>query len=246
MTPVIREFSGMADFRKAEDVQRAVWGEDEIVDPGDLMLAVQAEGGFVAGAFDGERLLGYVFGFPTMTPGVQHSHRLATIPEARGLGLGAALKWYQADWCLAHGIARIRWTYDPLRLTNAMLDIVSLGATVDTYLPDYYGVMPGINAGTASDRLIADWRLDGRRVAARRRKAAALAPDRAKAASRVAIPADFAGLLETDLDAAKTARLRVRDALQKAFSEGLAIAGVDKGTAEYLLLPAETVDDAAE
>lgn len=246
MSIVIRDFASMDDFRKAEDLQHAVWGMDDIIDPGDLMMVIQVEGGLAAGAFDGDRLLGYVFAFPTTTPGVQHSHRLAVLPEARGLGLGAKMKWYQADWCLDRGITRVRWTYDPLRLTNAMLNVMSLGAIVDTYLPDYYGAMPGINAGTASDRLVADWRLDGRRVAARRRKASVLREDAAQGAVRVALPADFAALLDDDLEAAKDHRFRVRRELQDAFAAGLAIVGVDRATAEYLLLPTGEIESASD
>ena len=237
MSIVIRDLAGMAEFRAAEALQKAVWGEDEIVDPADLMMVIQVEGGLAAGAFDDDRLIGYIFGFPTATPGEQHSHRLAVLAEARGLGLGGKLKWYQADWCRAHGIDHVRWTYDPLRLTNAVLNIEKLGAAVSTYLPDYYGAMVGINAGTASDRLVADWALGSARVERRRQRQPVLSPAAVAAAERVAIPADFSALLMSDLDAAKAARLRVRAALQEAFGRGLAIVGVDGRTAEYLLLP---------
>ena len=92
MTEVLfRDLSGMDEFRAAEGLQRAVWGEGDLPDPADLMMVIQAEGGLVGGAFVAGRLLGYVFGFPTRDPQVQHSHRLAVLPEARGLGLGAAL-----------------------------------------------------------------------------------------------------------------------------------------------------------
>ncbi|MFD1809838.1 GNAT family N-acetyltransferase [Gemmobacter lanyuensis] len=121
------------------------------------MMVIQHEGGLLAGAFQGDRLLGYVFAFPTRDPQVQHSHRLAVRAEARGLKLGARLKWYQHDWCARNGVALVRWTYDPLRRTNATLNIAALGAGAHVYLPDYYGEMAGINAGTASDRLMAEW-----------------------------------------------------------------------------------------
>jgi predicted GNAT superfamily acetyltransferase len=69
----------MAEFRLAEDLQRAVWGEGDLPDPADLMMVIQAEGGLVGGAFVDGRLLGYIFGFPTRDPQVQHSHRLAVL-----------------------------------------------------------------------------------------------------------------------------------------------------------------------
>jgi len=159
----LRDLSGMAEFKAAEDLQRAVWGEGDLPDPADLMMVIQAEGGLVGGAFLGDRLGAYIFGFPTREPGIQHSHRLAVHQDARGLGLGLRLKLYQRDWCLARGISQVRWTYDPLRALNATLNIHRLGASSNTYLPDYYGKMAGINSGLASDRLLVDWDLQSPR-----------------------------------------------------------------------------------
>ncbi len=123
----LRDLVGMTEFAAAEALQRDVWGAGDKEDPADLMMVIAAEGGLGAGAFQGAHLLGYVFGFPTRKPGVQHSHRLAVRAEARGTGLGLALKWYQRDWCLARGITMVRWTYDPLRAVNAGLNIHRLG-----------------------------------------------------------------------------------------------------------------------
>lgn len=234
--PVIRDLRGMAEFHAAEDLQRNVWGPDDRTDPGDLMMVIQAEGGLVAGAFVDDRLIGYVFAFPTATPGVQHSHRLAVHAEARGLGLGLKLKLYQADWCLRRGIRHVRWTYDPLRLPNAALNIGRLGATAAIYHRDYYGEMGGINAGTVSDRLLVDWRLDGDRYMRCRAGEAMLTSQEVANARRIALPADFARLLETDPGAANAERLRVRGEIEAAFSSGFIIAGVDAREPAYLLL----------
>lgn len=229
---VLRDLTGMAEFLAAEDLQRAVWGKDDTADPADLMMVIQSEGGLCGGAFLGGRLVGYIFAFPTREPAIQHSHRLAVLPETRGLGLGARLKWYQRDWCLARGIGLVRWTFDPLRLTNASLNIGHLGAVVRTYLPDYYGEMKGINAGAPSDRLLADWHLDHPAVAAR--AAGKPLPDGADG-QRVAIPADFPALLAHDRPKALAERMRVRDALVRAFAEGQVIAGFDRGEGAYVL-----------
>ncbi|HEX9857427.1 MAG TPA: GNAT family N-acetyltransferase, partial [Paracoccaceae bacterium] len=95
-----RDLQGLAEFRAAEAMQRTVWGQGDKEDPADLMMVIQQEGGIAAGAFDGGQLLGYVFGFPTRAPHVQHSHRLAVLPQGRGRGLGLRLKWFQREWCL--------------------------------------------------------------------------------------------------------------------------------------------------
>lgn len=242
--PVTRDLAGMAEFHAAEDLQRDVWGPDDKIDPGDLMMVIQAEGGLAAGAFLGDRLIGYVFAFPTATPGVQHSHRLAVRAEARGLGLGLKLKLYQADWCLQRGIRHVRWTYDPLRLPNAALNIARLGATGATYHRNYYGEMGGINAGTASDRLLADWRLDGERYARCRAGEAMLTAAEAASARRIALPVDFAALLKADPVAASAERLRVREEIEAAFSDDFVIVGVDAREPAYLLTRSP-VDEAA-
>ena len=154
-----RPLSGISEFKAAEALQRAVWGEGDKEDPFDLLMVIQSEGGLVGGAFRDGQLLGFVFGFPTRDPAVQHSHRLAVLPDARGLGLGVGLKHYQRRWCLENGIRTIRWTYDPLRVANAALNIRVLGGISATYLCDYYGEMEGINKGAPSDRLKVEWNL---------------------------------------------------------------------------------------
>lgn len=228
---ILRDLDGMAEFRLAEALQNDVWGHDDTADPADLMMVIQAEGGLCAGAFQGGRLIGYIFAFPTRDPQVQHSHRLALRAEARGLGLGARLKWYQRDWCLARGIRLVRWTYDPLRLLNASLNIGTLGAIGRTYYPDYYGEMAGINAGAPSDRLLAEWFVGDAAVAAR---ASRLAVQSAPV-SRIAIPADFAEMLTADPGRALAERLRLRQEITDAFVRGEEITGFDRTCGEYLL-----------
>lgn len=234
MTDVtFRDLSGMAEFRAAEDLQRTVWGEGDLPDPADLMMVIQAEGGLVGGAFAGGRLLGYVFGFPTRDPKVQHSHRLAVLPEARGLHLGLRLKLYQRDWGLRHGISRIRWTFDPLRPLNAALNIHRLGATANTYLPDYYGEMAGINKGLASDRLLVDWDLADPVVSALAERRPR--PSCTGSPLPLDLPTDLEALTREAPDQAQTLRLALRQALMDAFAKGQRIVDFDRASARYLL-----------
>lgn len=230
-----RDLSGMAEFRSAEALQREVWGEGDLPDPADLMMVIQAEGGLVGGAFLADRLVGYIFGFPTRDPLVQHSHRLAVLPEARGLGLGMRLKHYQRDWCLARGIARVRWTFDPLRAVNATLNIHRLGAQSDTYLVDYYGEMAGINSGIGSDRLLVDWEIGSPVVAA---LADGLSRD-PHAGSTFAVPLPVEADQLEALNSAQVRNLRdsLRGTLLSAFRDGLCIVDFDRGKRTYLLAP---------
>lgn len=238
MTDVIfRDLSGMAEFRTAEALQRAVWGEGDQPDPADLMMVIQAEGGLVGGAHVEGRLVGYIFGFPTRDSLVQHSHRLAVLPEARGLGLGVRLKLYQRDWCLARGIATVRWTFDPLRVVNASLNIHRLGATSATYLPDYYGEMAGINQGLASDRLLVDWHLASAGVTARATGAAP--PPRPAVPLACPLPENIEKLMVNDPAQAAEAQAQLRAALQAAFAAGRHIVGFDASRRDYLVGPGQ-------
>ena len=231
----LRDLTGMAEFRAAEALQRTVWGADDPADPGDLMMVIAQEGGLVAGAFRGAALLGYVFGFPTREPAVQHSHRLAVRPEARGIGLALALKWYQRSWCLARGITLVRWTYDPLRHANASLNIARLGARGATYCQDYYGPMEGINKGAPSDRLLVEWHLNAPHVVllAAGERTDALPDQSGKV--RVTIPEDFGAVLLSDPKSALAERLRLREFLQRNFRAGYEIRGYDVKRRTYLL-----------
>ncbi len=227
----IRELCSPGELREAEALQITVWGKGDKPDNADIMLAIQHEGGLVAGAFVKGRMLGFLFAFPTRETGVQHSHRLAVHPDSRCMGLGGKLKWYQHEWCLKHGINLVRWTFDPLRRINANLNIARLGATAGIYYEDYYGEMGGINAGVPSDRLVAEWRINARNVQGERSE-----PDMDQTeCRRVAIPLDFETLVRQSPDEALNERLRVRAILTLAFADGFRITGFDAGQSEYLL-----------
>jgi len=221
--PVLRDLASLSEMKAAESFQRLVWGRDDPPDNSDMLLAIQHEGGLVAGAFVGDVMVAFLFGFPTSDPQAQHSHRLGVHPDWQGQGLGLRMKLYQKDWCTARGIRRVRWTYDPIRRANAALNIDRLGATACTYYRDYYGPMEGINAGVPSDRLLAEWDLTRP------------AKPHVTAERMVPIPPDFTALVQDDLGKAQSERLRVRAALESAFSDGLHIAGFDRAQTAYLL-----------
>jgi predicted GNAT superfamily acetyltransferase len=233
---IIRELASVAELKQAEAFQRLVWGEDDPVDNSDLMLAIQHEGGLVAGAFQNERMLGFLFAFPCVTTATQHSHRLAVHPASRGMGLGAKLKWYQRDWCLERKISMVRWTYDPLLSVNATLNITRLGATAGIYHENYYGEMLGINAGVPSDRLLAEWRLDDPAVVERATTGVVPPARKSDDARYISIPCKFSSLMKTDLTQASAERLRVRCEMQTMFSQGYRLIHFDRQTHRYQLL----------
>nr|WP_321457044.1 GNAT family N-acetyltransferase [uncultured Cohaesibacter sp.] len=231
---ILRELSGLAELQRSEGFQIEAWGEGEKPDNSDILMALQSEGALIGGAFRGEEMLGFLLGFPTVTPGLQHSHRLAVHPTARGLGLGAKLKWFQRDWCLARGLTKIRWTYDPLRAVNAGLNIGVLGAVSNQYFIDYYGAMPGMNAGLPSDRIMAVWDLAADSVA--QRAEGIFTPDYNDANGQwLEIPQNIDALLAQDPPKAMAERLRIREALQTCFASGGKILGFDRARHSYWL-----------
>lgn len=164
----------MEMLRACERLQLQVWGYDELeVVPAAQMRAALHAGALVAGAFVGRELVGFAYGFPALPheaalvgPGL-HSHMAAVVPEARGLGAGRRLKWYQRRWCVEHGLQWATWTFDPLQARNARLNLHHLGAVVREYQVDFYGVLGGVLSGDLpTDRFVATWDLTGRHVRA--------------------------------------------------------------------------------
>lgn len=162
-----------ADLTQIEEIQRTVWGPDDVV-PSTQLRAVEQAGGQLTGAFRQGQLIGFSYGFLATPHGRGmaglglHSHMVAVLNEGRGLGVGQALKWHQREWALARGLAWISWTFDPLQARNARLNLEYLGAVVLDYLTDFYGEMPGpLGGGQASDRLLALWQLESPRVRSR-------------------------------------------------------------------------------
>lgn len=248
----LREISGNLEMQELAALERQIWNSDHV--PTELYRAMRDEGALLAGAFAGNTLVAFVFGFPTTNPGVQHSHSLGVSLEHRAAGLGARLKWFQRDWCLAKNIHTVRWTYDPLRIPNAKLNIAKLGATASSYLEDYYGTLTGINAGAPSDRVMAQWVLNDPRVIARHLEEPTTIPKASEVNTvngeypgeiklelaapylKMWLPEDYSSILSQNPDLALAWRLHGRKILQHYFAKGYQIAGFTLlGGAGYLL-----------
>ncbi len=172
----VRPLETMAEFHAAEELQRVVWPAADIeVTPAHVLTTAAHNGGLVLGAFEGERLVGFVFGFLGTDQASSHrpalarlkhcSHQVGVLPEYRDRGVGYQLKLAQRDFVSRQGIRLITWTYDPLEARNARLNIAKLGAVCRTYLRHVYGAMPdALNAGLASDRFQVDWWITSGRV----------------------------------------------------------------------------------
>ena len=148
----IRDIESLDDMRAAEELQKEAWGiEDLDVVPATQFTAARAAGGQLIGAFDGETLAGFVYGFVGLDGGrlVHHSHLLAVKPSYRDQQIGYQLKLAQRERVLAQGIEEINWTFDPLQSRNAHLNFHKLGVFTNTYKIDFYGL--------GTDRLWVRW-----------------------------------------------------------------------------------------
>ncbi len=190
----------MDALHTCEQLQLEVWGyADREVVPAAQMRAALHAGALVAGAFVSRVQLGFLYGFPALPhePGLEgpgmHSHMLAVAPEARGMGAGRRLKWFQRRWCVDRGLRWVVWTFDPLQAGNARLNLEYLGAVVHEYQPDFYGVLGGQLSGTLpTDRFVAVWHIDHERVRARAAydPAAHFGDDRDEDSARFSKPSD--------------------------------------------------------
>src|ERR1035437_116761 len=181
----IRSCEGFDELEACVQLQIETWGYDESdVIPRKTFLIAQSIGGQVMGAFDSEiadqpgsglakSLVGFVFSLPGLKTGkgapraYLHSHMLAVREAYRNRGLGTLLKLEQRREALSRGIRYMEWTFDPLEIKNAFLNIHRLGAIVRSYRVDFYGVSSSrLQAGLPTDRLVAEWRLDSLRTEA--------------------------------------------------------------------------------
>src|SRR5690606_31617643 len=107
--------------------------------------------------------------------------------------------------------------------------------TSDTYLPNYYGEMAGINSGLSSDRLMADWDLSAPVAAAL--AAGEARPPQTSVPLAIALPETLETLTRDAPDRARSLRPAPREELQSAFAQGRRIVDFDRARRLYLLTP---------
>ena len=165
---VVRDIDGPAEMRAVEALQKEVWGLPDIdVVPLTQLVAAKASGGILLGAFDGETLVGFVYGFVGYEGGraTHHSHMLAVKPDYRNFNLGYLLKLGQRQRVIAQGIDEMTWTFDPLQSVNAYFNFNKLGVVSNRYLIDFYGTdAASFLHRNGTDRLWVTWELTSRRV----------------------------------------------------------------------------------
>lgn len=174
ITPTIQiePIESIAQMKALEKLQQDVWGWDDL-DTTPLMnfIIMKELGGTLIGAFDGEKVIGFAFGFVGWHDGqaVFHSHMLAVHPTYREHGIGLRLKLAQRTAALERGFEHITWTFDPLQSTNAHLNFHKLGVVSSKYKVNFYGNQSSspLHRCIGTDRLWVEWFLKSQRVARR-------------------------------------------------------------------------------
>jgi predicted GNAT superfamily acetyltransferase len=209
----IRELTSLDEFEKCLDLQREGFGWSDIeLMPMRFFVVSRHIGGLVLGAFDDDRLVGFLSSIPGIRQGTPywHSHMLAVTAAKRDSGIGTQLKSAQKEYALQRGIRLIEWTFDPLVSRNAYLNFEKLGVIARRYYPSFYG--------GDSDRLIAEWWLDRPRPSLEAEK------------RRITIPSDF--------EKARPSRGSVRAEFLAAFKEDFFVAAFERHgeTSDYILV----------
>lgn len=258
---VIRNCQGLDELDACVQLQIEIWGYDPTdIIPSRAFLIAQKIGGQAIGAFDtdlpdaGEQgnaasLVGFALAWPGIKAEAEtgdraylHSHMLAVKAPYRNRGLGAKIKLAQRREALSRGVRRMEWTFDPLEIKNAFLNIHKLGAIVRQYRANFYGVSSSrLQAGLPTDRLVAEWFLDSPRVEEAIDGQAAEARQTARdIEERIVVPAAIYQWKADGSDKALEVQVQNRLMFQEAFSRGLAVVGFERdpeGNGIYGLAP---------
>jgi predicted GNAT superfamily acetyltransferase len=236
----ISPLTSFEQFERCIVLQLEIWGySDGDVVPRRVFTVASRIGGQVIGAFDGDTIVGFAMSLPGYRDGrpYLHSHMLAVLPDYRNAGLGRRLKLAQRDDAILRGFDLMEWTFDPLEIKNAYLNIARLGAIVRRYQPDFYGPSSSpLQGGLPTDRLYAEWWLRSPRVTS----LLSGESQPVQSSERITVPH---AIYQWKQDAgqrglAQEVQSRNREALESAFRRGLAIIGYERdadGNGSFLL-----------
>ncbi len=245
----VRDLTKYDEFLQVREVQQQIWGftQGEGLYPPMLKTASES-GGTIIGAFDGAKMIGFLFGFLGLHTDRRIklcSQTMGILPEYRNKGVAAMLKWAQRERALANQIDLITWTYDPLEAPNARLNLRTLGGVAHVYKQNIYGEnFSALGRGLPSDRFLVEWWITTDRVQQRHDRMAVepvgmdspianvctgITGDRRITTLdlnldapilRVEIPNDLQAIKKADMALAQDWRLKTRDLFEAYFARG--------------------------
>ncbi len=245
----IGKCEALAEMQACFALQKEVWKfSDADLIPVRMFVVASKIGGHVIGAFvegdkerNGEKeLIGFAIAIPGMRNGhcYLHSHMLAVRQQYRNGGLGRRMKLYQRDDALARGFELMEWTFDPLEIKNAYLNIEKLGAIARRYNVNQYGITSSLlHGGLPTDRLVAEWWMKSKRVEAILREAPGA---KFEARARIDVPAEIYEWKAVAATRAQALAVQAgnRERFDRAFAEGLSVLGYERderGNGRFLL-----------
>lgn len=227
----VRIITEISDLREAVRLQKIIWGfEDLELLPVRLFVVANRVGGQTMAAFDGDKMVGFLIAVPGVkTDGTHylHSNMMGVLAEYRNLGVGRQLKLAQREEALSRGIEMIEWTFDPLELKNAFFNMQRLGAVVERYVLNQYGITSSaLHGGLPTDRCIASWFLKSERV---KNVVAGLAPPPVEIVERIEIPNEI-GLIRRERPAeAREIQASISERFLEYLRRDLYVATVERG-----------------
>lgn len=227
----IRPLTAQAEFQDAVDLQREIWGFNDIeLLPVRLFVVATKVGGQVFGAFNAERMIGFCLAIPGLKANGKsylHSHMLGVTQEYRDSGIGRLLKLKQREDALARSIELIEWTFDPLEIKNAYFNMERLGAVVRRYVRNQYGTTTShLHGGLPTDRCIAEWWIASPGVNAI--VSGVGRPERVPIIERISVPADISVIRQEDPRRARQIQQEISNRFEEYFERGLAVVGVER------------------
>lgn len=262
---IIKELRTIQEMEQVQELEARVWGIPPL--PTHQTLTAVKNGGIVVGAYDGEKLVGFSYGFPAFKNGKSYlcSHMLGIDETYRSQRIGERLKREQRQIAIEKGYDLMLWTYDPLETRNGYLNLTKLNGVCDTYIENCYGEMQdGFNKGLPSDRFEVHWHLTSAYAEQQQEpilenpqpiaevrwdedglpsiKLAAL-ENLTEAAYSLPVPKDFQTLKGTSAEHAMHWRLATREAFTALFAQGFIAVRIAVGERmnDYLFVKKETL-----
>ncbi len=251
----LRTLDTIGEMSQLVHLQREIWGygqpDSDFPYPARALFALAESGGHVGGAFLDDLPVGLSLAWRGVDLVSQmpylHSQLLGVRSEYRHLGIGFQLKLVQRDFALGANLDLIKWVFDPMRSTNANLNVRKLGAVIPAYHPDYYGSLQShFSRGLATDRVWAHWYVASSRVRRRllhpppllqrepslaqvtvwgkddkgRKNLQDLDLESSQPEFLVEVPDDFEAILQEDLSLAADGQAKIREIFQHYLNQG--------------------------